>query len=61
MNYQQLWTTPIGKVQIDLPEDIRRALIQGVITNYNKRMKAEEPVPSFMDLLIMPNMPTKIK
>jgi hypothetical protein len=50
MNYQQLWTTPIGKVQIDLPEDIRRALIQGVITNYNKRMKAKEPVPSFMDL-----------
>jgi hypothetical protein len=50
MNYQQLWSTPIGKVQIDLPENIRKTLIQQVIFNYNRRTEAKEPIPSFMDL-----------
>ena len=50
MNYQQLWSTPIGKVQIDLPENIRKTVIQQVIFNYNRRTEAKEPIPSFMDL-----------
>jgi hypothetical protein len=50
MNYQQLWTTPIGTVDIDLSDDIRRALIQWVIMNYTQRIGIKEPIPSFVDL-----------
>tara|TARA_Y100001949_G_C15937730_1_gene308686 strand:+ start:331 stop:981 length:651 start_codon:yes stop_codon:yes gene_type:complete len=35
MNYQQLWTTPIGQIELDLPKVMREALIQGVISESN--------------------------
>jgi len=52
MNLQitEEWATPIGQLAIDLPEDVRKDLIQWVVTNYSKRITTKEPVPSCIDL-----------